>query len=220
MPSELASALALAVAKASLAGDRATVIRLLGAAAEAGETSASASASTFADAPTKKGRWGMSLGKLIGYLTGRKSAEQKHQDEHAKQRAGFEPDEVLPAETLTPNEMKVWNGEKVLTPFSTCVYSVLFDKGDGYGGRTRTYITFKPSGDIYVYYDVPFGTVMEEIDTDSAGRGVWRWFRYGKSGGYKSRYGGHKVGQEELSKGEKKQVKASNIISWGKIKKP
>ncbi len=208
MPSTAEYALAFAIALAAQEGDDATVRRLLGAAANA------SSPQTFADGqPTKRG-WGMK--SLINWLTGRKDAEQRHQAEHERQIAGFQPAEVLPAETLTGTELKVWNGELVHL-ISTNLYSIRYNRGDGSGNNTSTFVTFR-DGAVYELFDVPFSVVMQEIESDSPGRTYWRLFREG-SRPFATKYRYRKVGTVALSKGERK-TPVIHILSLGKKKKP
>jgi hypothetical protein len=205
MPTTLEYALATAVAKAAMQGDAATARALL----EACE--ANAGVDTFADASTKGG-WSMK--GLVNWLTGKKAAKKRHASEHEKQRAAFEVDDVQDAQTLTPTEQKIYDGELIHLASSN-VHTMRYDRGDTRGGNTRLFLTFK-DGSVYQYSDVPFSVVMDEYNTDSPGRGVWRWLREGTKP-YKSKYNGRKIGEVSLTKKESKPT-VIHILQMGRKK--
>lgn len=200
-----AQALSLAIAKAAMQGDRNTVQRLLAAAHDA---SRGGDSQTFADSTQKRG-WNMK--QFINWLTGRKDTEQKHREEHERQRQAFRPDEVLPAETLSETEQRVYRGDLIYMASSN-VHTVRYDRGDERGGHTRLFVTFK-DGSVYQYSDVPFDVVMREIQSDSPGREIWRSFRSGTPP-YKSLYNGRKIGEVSLTKKEQKPT-VVHVLSYG-----
>jgi hypothetical protein len=205
MTTTLESALALAIAKAALAGDAATVRRLLEACEQGRDVE------TFADT-SGKGRWSMK--GLVSWLTGKKAAEKRHASEHERQRREFQPDEVLPAASLTESERKVYYGELVHL-ISSNLYSIRYNRGDGSGSNTSTFVTFR-DGSVYELFDVPFDVVMKEIESDSPGRTYWRLFREG-SKPFATKYRYRKVGTLQLTKKEAK-TPVIHILSLGKKK--